>query len=234
MDFKIKERLLSRKLIKFKQEFPDLPEDQLLTLLKLRRKNRAGIAAMFRDLNDKSMIDGLTELHNLRCFSLSLDREIAVQERETDKSLSIIVIDIDHFKIINDNFGGHLAGDKFLKDIAALLKCAVRNTDIVARTGGDELAIILPNTDLEDAQAIAEKLRKKIENMEVNFKDPKTGENKILTATASLGVAQRLPKETAEQLRKRADDKLYEAKDAGRNKVVVCDGKTGSGEVTTA
>ena len=125
------------------------------------------------------------------------------------------LVDIDHFKKVNDTYG-HDEGDKVLKEVAKVLADKVRDTDligskIVGRYGGEEMSILLPNTDLEGAKIVGERLRKSIQE---EFKGTKT---KI---TISAGVSTYNPEESIEQLYKSADEKLYRAKDQGRNKVI--------------
>jgi diguanylate cyclase (GGDEF)-like protein len=162
----------------------------------------------------KAKYDDLTGLLRRQTFDDLLEKFI----KRADKfnlPLSYILVDIDHFKKVNDTYG-HDEGDKVLKEVAKVLADKVRDTDligtkIVGRYGGEEMAIILPNTDLEGAKVVGERLRKSIQE---EFKDTKT---KI---TISAGISTYNPKESIEQLYKSTDEKLYQAKDQGRNKVI--------------
>jgi len=161
-------------------------------------------------------IDALTEIPNRRGFDrvLNLEWRRAMRER---KPLSLILIDIDFFKKYNDE-KGHLAGDICLKKVAkALMQCVKRPGDFVARYGGEEFAVILPNTNIKGANILAERMRKKIESL--NLVDNCMGISKLVTI--SLGTAAVVPsdKTKAEALFKAADKALYMAKREGRNRV---------------
>lgn len=161
-------------------------------------------------LEEKASRDALTKLFNKGKFN-----EVISKEMELAKSilspLSIIFLDIDHFKIVNDTYG-HDAGDYILKEIASILKDSVRKGDFVARWGGEEFIITLQAISADQAARIAQKIRSIIE--EYNFIK---GDNQ----TVSLGVTQYIVGESEESFLKRADEALYTAKQSGRNKVVV-------------
>ena len=154
--------------------------------------------------------DRLTQVYNRYMLDSEMERELARATRY-DSPFSVILLDIDHFKNVNDNYGHH-AGDTVLVAISSLLSINVRETDVLGRWGGEEFLVICPSTSLEGAALLAEKLRKKIE--ELHF--PAMKEN----VTASLGVAAYVKGETGEDLVKRADDALYSAKRMSRNCVV--------------
>lgn len=157
-------------------------------------------------------VDGLTELHNKRYFNETLDKEISRSKRY-DRTFSLVLFDIDHFKRINDTFG-HLAGDAVLRQVGALVKSKVRHTDLPARTGGEEFAVILPEVGVAGAAQLADKLRRAVEESTFRF------EGTVIPVTISLGVAEWSPRmNSADELVKRADEKLYEAKRSGRNQV---------------
>ncbi len=157
-------------------------------------------------------LDSMTQLNNHDRFLENLQREMnrAIRYRTP---LSIIMADIDHFKSINDFFG-HLAGDHALRCIAAQMKQVMRDSDQLARYGGEEFAIILPMTQPEDAMTVAERLRQSVESMKIRYND------RPIAATMSFGVAamESEREEDVEGLIKKADEALYEAKKAGRNK----------------
>lgn len=193
------------------------------TLLQLSRgsreywsalENEAALAEKTRQLEDISKIDGLTGIYNRRHFNQILDLEWKRGSRE-NRVLTLIMLDIDHFKHINDTFG-HLAGDDYLKSVAAILKGSFKRcTDVIARYGGEEFTILLPATPLADATALAESLRQ-------NIARHRTRSGKIdLQATVSLGLASCIPdhKTPPENLISLADKALYQAKTAGRNQV---------------
>jgi diguanylate cyclase (GGDEF)-like protein len=157
-------------------------------------------------------IDGLTQIFNKRYFMEMLEREISRAHRY-HRALSLMIFDIDHFKKVNDTYG-HLAGDYVLRHLAATVKNNIRREDIFARYGGEEFAIVLPEIDLTGARHIADKLRKLVAATTFRFEDTD------LPITISLGVAglAEEPSEPTEFIRV-ADEKLYEAKQTGRNRV---------------
>jgi diguanylate cyclase (GGDEF)-like protein len=150
-------------------------------------------------------------VHNKRHFIEQLDRELSRAARH-GRPLTMIMCDIDHFKAVNDEFG-HLAGDHVLKEVARLVKGRLRPDDLIARYGGEELAIILPETDLSGGGLIANELRELIATASFAFED------EDIDVTVSCGVAQLDPSWRAYDFVKAADDQLYEAKRAGRNRV---------------
>jgi diguanylate cyclase (GGDEF)-like protein len=155
-------------------------------------------------------IDGLTQIFNKRYFLETLEREIARSHRYR-RDLSLVMFDIDHFKKINDTFG-HLAGDYVLKHLASTIKAKIRREDLFARYGGEEFSIVLPEIDGYNARQFAEKIRRIVERQDFRF------ENAQIAVTISMGVAT-LDADTADSasLIKRADERLYEAKNSGRN-----------------
>jgi two-component system, cell cycle response regulator len=157
-------------------------------------------------------VDGLTDLHNKRFFTEAIEKEIA-RCRRYERAFSLVFFDIDHFKKINDTYG-HLAGDAVLRQVGALVKLRLRHTDIPARTGGEEFGIIVPEVALDGARLLADKLRRSIEEAHFKF------EGTVIPVTVSLGVAEWTPAiQTPEEIVKQADDRLYEAKRGGRNRV---------------
>lgn len=159
-----------------------------------------------------TIIDGLTQIHNKRYLYEALEREI-LRARRHGRPLSILLFDIDHFKRTND-VHGHLAGDYVLKELANVVQGRIRRDEIFARYGGEEFVIVLPETNLEGASALAETLRQKVGEHGFSF------QNESISVTVSLGAAELLPDDrNATDLISRADAKLYEAKNAGRNRV---------------
>ena len=155
-------------------------------------------------------VDGLTQIFNKRYFSEALTREIARASRYR-RELSLVMFDLDHFKDVNDTHG-HLAGDAVLKTLSLTVKAKIRTEDIFARYGGEEFAIILPEIDGHNAHQFAEKVRRIVETTEFRF------EGTQIPVTISMGVATLDPEEaTPAAIIRRADERLYEAKSAGRN-----------------
>jgi two-component system cell cycle response regulator len=158
-----------------------------------------------------TIMDGLTGVHNKRYFVEQLDRELSRAARH-QRPLTMIICDIDHFKSVNDEFG-HLAGDHVLKEVAQICKARIRPDDVIARYGGEELALILPETGLAGGVMIADELRRKVATTSFVFEDEE------IDVTVSCGVAQLKSGWSSYDFVKAADDELYEAKRAGRNRV---------------
>ena len=161
-----------------------------------------------------SVTDALTGLANRRRLMARLEEEVQ-RARRFRTPLSVVMIDIDHFKQVNDTHG-HAMGDEVLRNIGALLKAGVRATDLAARYGGEELTLVLPHTDAPGALLVAEGLRQRFAELEHHL------DGVSLRKTASLGVATRdgqseIP--SAEELLKHADEALYRAKQGGRDRV---------------
>lgn len=160
--------------------------------------------------------DGLTRLANRRTFLDRAQIEFARAQRKSDRHLACVLLDIDHFKQVNDTHG-HPVGDAVLVGVASCLLSGARPYDEVGRYGGEEFILLLPDTKPDEAQMVAERLRASIENTVI-----RTGDL-ALTVTASFGVAcyPSSNVETLEALIKQADDALYQAKKVGRNQVVM-------------
>ncbi|HET6420359.1 MAG TPA: GGDEF domain-containing protein, partial [Geobacteraceae bacterium] len=160
---------------------------------------------------DDSMRDGLTGLYNRRVLEEMLELE---QRKREVVPLSLLLIDLDNFKAINDTYG-HPAGDAVLRSAAATLADNARRADLVVRYGGEEFAVMLPSTCASIALDVGERLRKSIENKEVEFNG-----NRI-RVTASLGIAHRSGKDPVpvKEIMSQADQALYQAKNTGKNKV---------------
>ena len=158
-----------------------------------------------------TIIDGLTGIHNKRYFVEQLERELSRANRH-GRPLTLVICDIDHFKRINDGLG-HLAGDHVLKEVAQLSKSRLRPDDVIARYGGEEIALILPETDLAGGILIADELRELIAEQTFLF------EHDEITVTVSCGVAELDATWDWFAFVKAADEQLYEAKRTGRNRV---------------
>lgn len=165
------------------------------------------------DLRTAVRIDGLTQLANRTYFDEKLNEAVSYHKRYGG-SLSLMMIDLDNFKDINDSFG-HLAGDRILKGVALKIKASLRGSDFLARFGGDEYALILGNTDLKAAAEVAWKLCEEVRGSRFLLDDS------TLTITISIGVACISGEDTGETLLGRADEALYRAKANGRNGVSV-------------
>lgn len=171
------------------------------------------MATLVEESRTLATIDSLTGLLNRRAFVEWAARETARATRYQD-SLSVILLDIDHFKQVNDRYG-HAAGDAVLGAVSRSMAQLIRNCDVVARWGGEEFVLALPSTSLEGAVSTAERIRLELERRPIA--DPS---GQLLSITASFGVAELEAGETLEQVVDRADRAMYAAKSAGRNRVV--------------
>jgi len=183
---------------------------QAMSLIELRAKTRQ-LKAAYDDLEQLATIDELTGLLNRRALMTKLDVEFERSKRY-GANLALVLIDLDHFKQINDRHG-HLAGDAALRDVGALLRHRIRATDIAGRYGGEELCLLLPETDMAGASRIANALREMIENIEF------LGTRGKLTASFGISVYQTARTDTPERLIEAADRALFRAKHGGRNRV---------------
>lgn len=159
-----------------------------------------------------TIVDGLTGVNNKRFLMETLEKEIP-RARRHQRPLSLLMFDIDHFKLVNDNYG-HLAGDFVLKDLAQLVKARLRPDDIIGRYGGEEFAVLLPETPLDGSAAIAEELRAMIAAHRFEF------EKEVIDVSVSIGCAQLADDFDVARFIKLADENLYRAKRGGRNQVV--------------
>ena len=158
-------------------------------------------------------LDALTNLNNRRQFEVRLKQEIATTKRQKNP-LCAMMIDIDFFKKVNDTYG-HASGDAVLRTVASIIKEHLRESDIPSRYGGEEFAVLLPYTHIEEAKIVGERLRKAVETTPIPI------DKKNINVTISMGLAEFDVKESGEELFKRADSALYEAKEGGRNRVCV-------------
>jgi diguanylate cyclase (GGDEF)-like protein len=171
------------------------------------------LAVKTKYLHTKAVVDGLTGLYSRSHFDTQMQAAIELARR-THEPFSLIVIDIDHFKKIND-LHGHATGDVVLARLADRIRTALRKYDSAYRFGGEELAVLVPRTRLDQATATAERLRTAVEAHKF-----RSANGSLVAATVSLGVAQFEPADDADTLFARADERLYRAKQNGRNRVV--------------
>jgi diguanylate cyclase (GGDEF)-like protein len=159
----------------------------------------------------ESITDGLTGLYNPRYFQRRFSEEVSRASRSA-RPLALVLIDLDHFKRLNDTYG-HQAGDHALIAVGKLIHDACRASDVGCRTGGEEFAILCPETTVPTALALAERLREDLEALALSFR------GQPLPLTASFGVGEWAADEPAESLFERVDAALYQAKASGRNRV---------------
>lgn len=207
-------------------------EEQKLGELKLTRSQRFGKhellllesllccliyplknATLLHQAQQKAYTDPLTLTHNRSAFNDMLHREMQRAER-SQRALSLIFVDIDHFKSINDHYG-HDCGDRMLTAVAGKIKDSIRGCDAVFRFGGEEFVILLTDTDQQEAATIAERIRSGIEAHTLAY------DMEPLSVTASLGVSSLKSHDTSETFIKRADNGMYKAKRQGRNRVCI-------------
>lgn len=163
---------------------------------------------------EMAVTDGLTGLHNRRFMTMHLEQSLEQAIRH-QRNIAVMIADMDHFKLVNDTYG-HDSGDAVLRQLAERIRAAVRGADIPCRYGGEEFVVIMPDTDLDAAGIVAERIRARVAAEPFVLPD---GQSLARTISVGLGALQ-TPLDTPETLLKRADDGLYEAKQSGRNRVV--------------
>lgn len=185
-----------------------------------RKEDEEKIRLLNAELEQLALTDYLTNLYNRRYFMQRGAEEFKRTNRST-QPLALLMLDIDDFKKVNDNYG-HEAGDVALQQVAAALKSSLRETDILGRMGGEEFAVLLPNTLLHDAALLAERIRQSI--ADIPFQTP--GDALIITITICVGVAVFVDQMSSiDDLLRSADAALYRAKNGGRNRVVLYEEK---------
>ncbi len=196
---------------------PAIGKDELGELQEAFNEMSTEINVERRRLTSESQSDSLTSLFNMRYFRRQLVEEFSRSQRY-NHPLSLLMIDVDHFKSYNDR-NGHPAGDIVLKEVARILIRNVRGTDIVARYGGEEFVVLLPETPMDAAASVAEKIRKTVEDHHFPFRETQSGGR----LTVSIGVGSFPdPRVTSDQdMIESADKALYAAKQSGRNQVRV-------------
>jgi len=191
-------------------------ERRLLTTISAQVAIALENAKLYEETKELSLVDDLTKVYNRRHFQKMIEMECKRAKR-FNRPLSLLMVDVDHFKKFNDRFG-HLEGDHLLVDIASVLADNLREVDTIARYGGEEFAVILPNTVESDAEQVGMKLRELVEKMYVQNGEGKRSKAKV---TVSVGVSVFSPtSEGQEDLVNHADIALYRAKSRGRNRVV--------------
>ena len=183
-----------------------ISDEHLVTAVSFRAKR-------FRDLNALMTSDSLTGLLNHISLKLALERELSLTQRRRG-SLTFVMLDIDHFKSVNDHYG-HPVGDRVIKSLARLLIQRLRKSDIAGRYGGEEFAVILPDTRLEAAHVLVDGLRQDFSEIIHTF------ENGEFCASFSAGIVSVPPYVDMDSMIKSADNALYEAKHGGRNRVAI-------------
>ena len=193
---------------KFSESELVLLENQLCQLLYPLRN-----AIHYREASLLAYRDALTGVNNRSTFDTTMEREISLAKRQKN-GLTLLMIDIDHFKSFNDNYG-HSAGDIVLKSVATILKTSTRDSDLVFRYGGEEFAIILRNSDCESSTMVAERILGLIRDNRVNI------DEQMHSVSVSVGLSCLSKSDSFDSLFKRADEALYAAKDQGRDQLQV-------------
>jgi len=190
---------------------PEFPEETVGALEGIARRAGPALwtARLFAEARQLADLDSLTGLYNRRCFHAFLEREVA-RARRYERRLAVVVIDLDDFKRINDRIG-HLAGDTVLADVAERIRSAVRTTDIPARVGGDEFAVILPESSRADGERLASRIMRAVAAAP-------TANAGILHVSA--GVAELARDDSSADVFERADHALYRAKGEGKARMV--------------
>ncbi len=187
-------------------------EKKLKVLNPVMRKNFIKLINQLKEnidiLYELATIDEKTGVYNNKFFKTISEMELSKARRGIEP-LSLLIIDLDHFKKINDTYG-HMAGDSVLKRLGYILKESIRKYDIVSRFGGEEFIVLFPSTNLERARKVSERLRKKVESDK---------EMKKYSVTMSGGVSSYHKNDSISRMKQRADKALYKAKHNGRNRI---------------
>jgi len=202
-----------RRAAELREEIIHGEMENLQQTLKRMKKEIDQVQEKRKALEKEVLIDQLTGIANRRALKRRLKEEIQRYHRYR-QFFSVILFDIDHFKSVNDRFG-HWAGDKCLKELIRRVKPMLRDTDFLARWGGEEFVIVFPGTDVESALGVAERLRKAIENTRFVY------QKQEIAVTVSVGVTEVKPGDQGlEAIFNRADKAMYQAKHNGRNMVM--------------
>lgn len=187
-------------------------------IIKAKIKNHLAVKYYQDTLKINTDVDQLTQIANRRRFDETMTVEINKAKR-TGTILSVLLLDIDHFKFYNDTYG-HLEGDSCLKKVAAALSTSLkRPKDLAARWGGEEFACLLPNTNAKGAQNVAEVLREAIQNLSIPHKSSPV--NEVVTVSVGVVASNPMDDNSFDNLLKRADEALYQAKESGRNRIAL-------------
>jgi two-component system cell cycle response regulator len=179
-----------------------------------RKKYQDALKSNYQESVSMAITDGLTGLYNRHYLDTHL-KNLVESSLEKGKSMSMVIMDMDHFKSVNDNFG-HDVGDEVLKQLSQIIINATRSSDLAARYGGEEFVVLMPETPFKNAYDVAERIRRTVENNPFKI----THAQGLLSKTISIGVSSLNPSsDTPEHMLKRADNALYEAKHGGRNRV---------------
>jgi diguanylate cyclase (GGDEF)-like protein len=202
---------VERYLAIFTRDEAELGDDAIEELEQLAQRAGPAIenAQRFREARQLADLDALTGLHNRRYFHETLAREVARAHRY-NRDLALVVFDLDDFKAINDQIG-HLAGDGVLADAATRVRDVVRTADIACRVGGDEFAVVLPESTLRDAEQLYRRIQYAVSAQPIG---------QVGHIVFSAGVAELRPEDDAVAFFQRADDALYRAKEAGKGQIV--------------
>jgi len=176
-------------------------------------------ANVYAEVLQHATLDALTGLNNRRQFEVRIKQEVATARRQK-KPLCAMMIDVDFFKNVNDTHG-HVVGDLVLKQIANVIRTELREYDIASRYGGEEFSVLLPFTKIEEAFAVAQRLRHAVEKDSIDVSGEKGEPSVKINVTISIGVCEYNPNDDPDTLYKNADKALYQAKHHGRNKVVI-------------
>ena len=207
-------RIRARRLMRTELRLTRLVEERTVEL----RERTAQLEVANAALEELATVDSLTGLANRRRFDVFIQHEWQRAQRSR-QPLSLLLVDADRFKLFNDRYG-HLAGDESLRRIADVLRQAThRASDLAARYGGEEFAVVLANTDLAGAMTVVEGIREQVQSLGIPHADAPEG-----VVTVSAGVATRSAEQSVMQLIGATDRALYEAKRAGRNRVMPCEG----------
>lgn len=222
---------LSHKLHQSTEDYPNIATllESVLTITKSVRQENLQLEKRLTESSDEisslrrnvehiqqeAMTDPLTGVKNRKSFDTMIDN-LVEHAKQTQEPLALVVADIDHFKNFNDRWG-HQTGDHVLRLVAQVMAANVKGADHLARYGGEEFAILLPGTTIENAAMLADRIRSLIQSR--RLKKRRTNEDLGLI-TVSMGVAKYKPGDSPETLIERADERLYEAKRSGRNRIV--------------